>query len=142
MKKPAFKIGDKVWVIYTVESKHYDKDKVLVPCFEGGFEAVVTGAKRVFTGKVEGGGSYSTEDGWDYDPRFLSNAKSHLVILVRRGMTNKELMVYPSAVLPIPNRQDYPIPWRWQTPMNAIDKETLRQEMAKIPRDAKGRWVE
>lgn len=57
-----------------------------VPC-------VVTGAKRVFSGRVSSSHWY---DEGEYSPRELKIESSTLVYLVRRGLTNRELMVLPA----------------------------------------------
>ncbi len=175
MKRLAFKIGDLVEVRAVVEKRWSSDDPktlddkknlktyVAVECEP--FEAVITGATIRSEGeRIEGSGP-TNEDG-DFDPPYLAVSKVHPLFLVRRGITNKEMMVFEGDVRPMGPHCIYimedplefpkksvlgwlvtvmksPVPSRYLVPAPMDDRyrKDMRDFARDMSRDKKGRWT-
>ena len=113
----------------------WDPEKCSIP-----FRAWVTGAKWLCDGVYHRSrGSFD-----DYEQGYLKVSKKTPVLLVRRAMFSREIPVPVAGVKPVNEEQmtgDPPLTFAYTRPWTERDRETLRAEMATIPRDAEGRWM-
>lgn len=121
-----------------------------VPFPQGLVRGMVTGKGRRLDGEriPESGGtqnaySYSGID--DYEPASWSTSKVHTVWLVRFALTGPEFPVHPED---LEEAMIWPSAWVLPTVSGWDDgaitedyKRRMREEMAKVPRDARGRWL-
>jgi len=154
MNMRRFKVGNPVLVHGSVVSGYWDHSpngKTLLPIrslsetpYNPPKQGVVIGLSRVQTGeRIPGCNSRGFEDLYDdYEPPVLAVDKSYHVWLVRFSMTGKVVKVLNRDIEP--GNSNFKLPLTTNSGTSQWDeraKAELREEMAKVPRDAKGRWL-
>jgi len=112
------------------------------------FTGIIVGGAYVMEGEVGIGGHYDSDTHYAPEPNYLIVSKTLFVYLVRRGFTNKPLMVLPkdlnfeNPLLAFYSSYSPRIPFRFsrKTERSEENKARLREDMKSVPRDAKGRW--
>ena len=140
--KNRFRIGDWVTVKATMTFKYDPSGQRTARRFVETFHAQICGATERRTGKYNSG---SSDAYWDPEAQssYLEIDKVVPVWFVRRGMTNKPLMVLNSDIEPWSLDPSLKLPWRWanRPPWSQEDRDFVRQEVQSAPRDKNGRFV-
>ena len=143
MKRKFLSIGTLVEAYQTAYPFYTNKKERIIGLnkLKNPVVGVIVGATYIIEGSYHGGYSPFGED----DPPYLIENKRHFVYLVRQGLTNKPLKVFPKdiSIIIFPAAEECDIPFLYQKKYKwtDLDKDMLRKYMKDISRDSKGRWI-
>lgn len=126
--------GEKVGPHYVATREVREVKAELLPEHEW-YKARVTGIARRYGGVRNPGTGY----GEDYDPPIFIPSSAVDLVAVRRGMSNKEILVSPEHVDPCEPAEEYPR--RYMEGWTPEERRQMSEMSKKWPRDKKGRWA-
>jgi len=124
-----FPIGTKVRVTKKFLINKSYKTRKVYTIFVSAFDAIVTGAKYLRSGRIEG----SYEHG-----RYFEATDTHVALLVRWGYTNAEIAC-PDDGVEVINDFDFPV--RYSGHWSESEKREMSKIAKRIPRDSRGRFM-
>ena len=153
-KEFKYKIGDWVYVREKTEVGYYGSEQP--PIFKTAkkipvnVQGQIVGLRRKFTGKVKSPAySYPNE----YDQNWLDVSEELILWEVKLGYFNKPILVaeedleryFPKEKFKVMNIgqivETLPLLYTRKVEWTKEARESLRRDMASIPRDEKGRWL-
>lgn len=148
MDKRRFQIGDWVATTATITTDYEGtkpRKKVVIkkPTTIIG---QIAGLKRLYLGEYHasgiGGYSFGSEPD-EIDQAYLAVEETVTAWEIKRGMFNKAVYVLDEDIYPtiISLKQKLPLLHTVQSPWSEEDRQAMREEMAGVKRDSKGRWT-
>ncbi len=148
--KGKYQIGDWVAVSTDIPSLFYDDQEqrqMKNVHHDPPYAAQIVGSCTRMLGKYVAGqnvASYFNEEGldWDWDPAYMEVSQVITFWLVRRGMTNKPILVRDGDCEAAIGSNEG-VPWKWTNPYKwtDADRKQLSETIKNSPRDKKGKWV-
>jgi len=102
----------------------------------GPVNGMIVGLKRFMLGKYEASGP-------EFGEAYLGVTGTIVVWVIKQGLLNKPAYASDEDVIEsaVPLRYQLPIMYQNQPEWSTKDRQVQREEVAKAPRDKKGRWV-